>query len=325
MGALFISLAAGGSITLVVWGIWILNREVVSAGEDAFGAGTESEAALVRILLPYARSAGAVLQGVLPRDPGGAPATGDQLPVSVQARRFLARQLRYAGNPAGLLPEEFLGLMVVGTVLAAGAWTLTALLLSLPSWWVPALGGAALVGFLLPVVWLKDTLAARRKAIRRTLPYAMDLLTLAVEAGLDFTVALGRIVRKIGQGPLGQELGKTLKEVQMGTTRKSALRSLGDRVGMLEVSFLTAALIQADELRSSLGPILRIQGDQMRGLRFMAAEELALKAPVKMIFPLAIFILPITMIVILGPVFIKFLPQMKGVAVQQRQVREGAR
>ena len=211
--------------------------------------------------------------------------------------------------------------MIVGCALASLVWVVLSLALRLDPWWVPTTLAVGAVGLAMPVIWLKDTIQARRKSIRRTLPYAMDLLTLSVEAGLDFTVALARIVRKIGRGPLGHELAKTLKEIQMGTTRKLALRSLGDRMGMMEVSFLTAALIQADELGSSLGPILRIQGEQLRQRRFMAAEELALKAPVKMIFPLAIFILPITLIVILGPVFIKFLPEMRGVAAEQRQVQ----
>lgn len=322
MTALFIALAAGACVTLLVWSVWVLNREVLAAGEEVFGEETEAAPPLIRLLLPYARSAGAPLRRLLPADGGASLPAGARRPLALQVHQALERQLLYAGSPAGLVPEEFLGLMAVGGLLGALLWTLAALLLRLPPWWLPATAGAALLGLALPAVWLRDTVAARRKAIRRALPYAMDLLTLSVEAGLDFTVALGRIVRKIGRGPLGHELAKALKEIQMGAARKAALRALAARLGLLEVSFLTAALIQADELGASLGPILRIQGEQLRQRRFMAAEELALKAPVKMIFPLAMFILPITMIVILGPVFIKFLPEMRGVA-SGPQVREG--
>ncbi len=321
MTALFIALTSGASVALVIWAVWTLNREVVATGADSFGEETaELETPVVRMLMPYARAAGAVCQRFLPDEASVQP--GHQPPALLQLKRFLSRQLRYAGNPGGIQAEEFFGLMVVVGVGATCVWILLALLLGLPPWWLPATGGVALLGFFLPAIWLKDTLAARRKAVRKTLPYAMDLLTLSVEAGLDFTVALGRIVQKIGRGPMGQELGRTLKEIQMGTPRKGALRDLGDRMGMLEVSFLTAALIQADELGSSLGPILRIQGEQLRQRRFMAAEELALKAPVKMIFPLAIFILPITLMVILGPVFIKFLPEISSVASEQQQMRK---
>ena len=311
MTSLVIALLAGASVTLVIWAIWILNREIVASGADSFGAETvEMDASSLRLLMPYARAAGAVFQRFLPEEDSVQP--GHQPPALLQAKRFLDRQLRYAGNPGGIQAEEFFGLMIVGGVGSALAWILLSILLGLHAWWLPTTFLVALLGFFLPAIWLKDTLDARRKAVRKTLPYAMDLLTLSVEAGLDFTVALGRIVQKLGKGPMGQELGRTLKEVQMGTPRKAALRDLGDRMGMLEVSFLTAALVQADELGTSLGPILRIQGDQLRQRRFMAAEELALKAPVKMIFPLAIFILPITLMVILGPVFIKFLPQISG-------------
>jgi tight adherence protein C len=319
MTPVFIALAAGACVTLVVWAVWELNREVVSSGEQVFGIETEVETPLIRLLLPYARSAGVILRRILPE---AVPQRGVQLPLGAQLRGFLARQLLYAGSPAGLLPEEFAGLMVVSGLLGAGLWAVAALLLTLPSWWLPATFAAGLLGFALPAVWLRDTVAARRKGIRKALPYAMDLLTLSVEAGLDFTVAMSRLVQKLGHSALGHELSKTLKGIQMGATRKTALRGLSERIGMLEVSFLSAALIQADELGASLGPILRIQGDQLRQRRFMAAEEMAMKAPVKMIFPLAIFVLPITMIVILGPVLIKFLPQMQGVVAQDRQVKE---
>ncbi len=319
MTPVFIALTAGACVTLVIWAVWALNREVVSSGAEAFGTETEVETPLVRLLLPYARSIGAVLRRALPEAP---TERGTQPPLGAQLRGFLARQLLYAGNPAGLLPEEFAGLMTVSGLLGAVLWAVAALLLRLPSWWLPATVAAGLLGLALPAVWLRDTVAERRKGIRKALPYAMDLLTLSVEAGLDFTVAMSRLVQKLGRSPLGHELSKTLKEIQMGATRKTALRALADRIGMLEVSFLSAALIQADELGASLGPILRIQGEQLRQRRFMAAEEMAMKAPVKMIFPLAIFILPITMIVILGPVLIKFLPQMRGVAAQDRQVKE---
>ena len=319
MASLLIALLAGASASLVIWAVWILNREVVTSGEDSFGTEVEEvDRTAVRLMMPYARAAGAVFQRLIPDEADLKP--GHQPPPLLQLKRFLSKQLRYAGNPGGIQAEEFVGLMAVGGGGAALAWVLLALLLALPSWWIPVTALAAVLGFALPAIWLKDVLQARRKAIRKTLPYAMDLLTLSVEAGLDFTVALGRIVQKIGRGPMGVELGRTLKEIQMGTPRKAALRDFGDRMGMLEVSFLTAALIQADELGSSLGPILRIQGEQLRQRRFMAAEELALKAPVKMIFPLAIFILPITLMVILGPLLIKFIPMISGAVSQQTHV-----
>ncbi|MFP4055786.1 MAG: type II secretion system F family protein [Candidatus Brocadiia bacterium] len=163
-----------------------------------------------------------------------------------------------------------------------------------------------LIGLLLPWIWLRDCERARKRSIRRDLPFALDLLTLAVEAGLDFTAALGRIIRRRPQAPLSQELGETLRQIQMGVTRAQALRELADRVMMEEIISVTSALIQADELGASLGPTLRIQADYFRVRRAQAAEKAAMEAPVKLLFPLICFFFPATFIVLFGPIFVRF-------------------
>ena len=164
-----------------------------------------------------------------------------------------------------------------------------------------------ILGFLLPWIWLRDRERARKRAIRRDLPFALDLLTLSVEAGLDFTAALIRIVRRRPNTPLTQELSETVRQIQMGVPRAEALRDLNARVQTEEMFSVTSALIQADELGSSLGPILRIQSDTFRVRRAQAAEKSAMEAPVKLLFPLICFFFPTTFIVIFGPVFLRFL------------------
>ena len=135
----------------------------------------------------------------------------------------------------------------------------------------------------------------------------MDLLTLSVEAGLDFTSALQRIVKKIKKNPLGEEFSKLLKEITMGTTRAQGLRDLAKRINIMEVTSLANAIIQADELGANIAPVLRIQADQLRTKRFQRAEKLALEAPVKLLFPLVAFIFPTTFIMIFGPILLKFI------------------
>jgi len=164
-----------------------------------------------------------------------------------------------------------------------------------------------ILGYVMPWLWLRDRERARKRAIRRDLPYALDLLTLSVEAGLDFTSALARIVRRRPDTALSEELNETLRQVQMGVPRAESLRDLTERVQMEEMFSVTSALIQADELGASLGPILRVQADTFRVRRAQAAEKAAMEAPVKLLFPLICFFFPATFIIIFGPIFLRFL------------------
>jgi tight adherence protein C len=163
------------------------------------------------------------------------------------------------------------------------------------------------MGLYLPLLWVRGRIRHRQDEIRRSLPYALDLLTLSVEAGLDFTQAMTRIVRKLGNSALAVELGQTVRDIHLGRTRMQALRELSRRVDLPELNSLVGALIQADELGSSLGPILRIQADQLRIRRSQAAEKLAMEAPVKILLPLILFIFPTIFIMIFGPIALKLL------------------
>ena len=137
----------------------------------------------------------------------------------------------------------------------------------------------------------------------RDLPYTLDLITVSVEAGLSLDGAIGRIVHNI-PGVLSDEFAKTLKEMRMGIDKKHALRNMSDRCDVRDLSILINALIQADELGVSLGKVLRIEGAQLREKRRQVAKEKAMKAPVKILFPMLLFIFPAIFIIILGPAVI---------------------
>lgn len=163
--------------------------------------------------------------------------------------------------------------------------------------------------FFYPTLWLKQQLRVRHLRIRRALPFVMDLLTLSVEAGMDFMTALQRNVERRRIDALSEELITVIREIQLGKTRREALRDMSERVNLPDLRSVVNALCQADELGVSIGSILRIQSDQIRQRRFERAEKLANEAPVKMLFPLLFFIFPAVFLILLGPIVSKILAQ----------------
>ncbi len=205
-----------------------------------------------------------------------------------------------AGLAKTFSPIGFLAMKVVlgavgvagGTVL--GAFTgspLRALLLG-------AAGGA--LGFFGPDVVVSRRTTKRREEMRRELPDALDVLAVSVEAGLGFDAALSRLGQYL-EGPLVEEFLLVLAELRIGESRSRALRKMADRVDIPELTSVVSSLIQAEQLGSPLGRMLRIQAEEARGRRQVAAEERAMKAPVKMLLPTALFIFPAMFVVILGP------------------------
>ena len=156
--------------------------------------------------------------------------------------------------------------------------------------------------WVLPDVWLYDCVKRRHLSIQRALPFVLDLLTLSVEAGMDFISALQRNCKSRRLDPLNEELLRMTKEIQVGSSRKEALSNMSNRVRQPDLKAVAAALIQADELGVSIGAMLRIQSEQLRSRRFDRAEKLAAEAPVKMLGPLMLCIFPAVFIILLGPV-----------------------
>lgn len=178
----------------------------------------------------------------------------------------------------------------------------------------PALGivfGAAvvIVGQLLPRLFLNQRIRARREAITRDLPDVLDQVTASVEAGLGFDSAILRVTaRKTRRTTaLLEELSRYLTDVRLGRARPDALRDLSERSGVADLSGVTGALIQADQLGVGVSPVLRTQSQHLRIRRRQRAQASALQAPVKMLFPLVFFIFPAIFVVTLGPAALRLL------------------
>ncbi|HEX9577633.1 MAG TPA: type II secretion system F family protein [Myxococcales bacterium] len=211
----------------------------------------------------------------------------------------LELSLKKAGKPLELKPSEIVAFVELSALSFLALGILVTLFLELSQFIAVAF---ALVGMLYPLIWLRDKVRARHHAITRALPYNLDLLTLSVEAGLDFAAALGKVVEKGRKGPLADELHTTLKELKLGKTREEALRNLAARVDLTTLNSFVHALIQADKMGTPLGKILRILATQMRIERTQRAEKLANEAPVKLLLPLIGFIFPTIFIMLFGPI-----------------------
>lgn len=167
----------------------------------------------------------------------------------------------------------------------------------------------AVVGWLMAGSWLTQRRESRLRAISRSLPFYLDVITLSVESGANLTGALQHAVAKGPAGPLRGELERVLRDVRAGRTRAEALRAMSDRLELSSVASWVAALVAAERHGSSLGPILRAQSEQRRQERFQQAEKLAMKAPVKMLFPLLVFIFPCTFVLLGFPIVVRLLEE----------------
>jgi tight adherence protein C len=214
----------------------------------------------------------------------------------------LRHKLELAGRPYGWGPTEFLGIRGLAGILLA---TMTFMLLTLTGQYLPKRFLATLVAgglgfYVLPTLWLSSQIRRRQAEIVKALPDALDLLTISVEAGLGFDLALSKVAEK-WENELSLAFSRVIQEIQMGKLRREALRDMADRMDVSDVSSFVAAIIQADQLGVSIAKVLRIQSEQMRIRRRQRAEERAHQAPVKMLFPMAFLIFPAIFIVLLGP------------------------
>ena len=166
-------------------------------------------------------------------------------------------------------------------------------------------------GAFLPYLILQDKIRKKQKAISREIPFALDMLTSAVQAGLDFSGAIRRFIQKSSKmSPLKSEMALMLKEVSLGKTRSEALRRMSERVALKELTSVVNALIQADQLGTSLATVLTTLSDDLRVKRFQLAEKMALEAPVKMLFPLIGFIFPAVFIILIGPLILQMISEL---------------
>jgi tight adherence protein C len=216
-----------------------------------------------------------------------------------------AESLRLSGLLYLMSPTQFLALCLVGMV---GFFAFTVIAFKIINFESGlALAGAALFGFVYPRVWLKDSLKKRQKLMVKALPVYLDFLTMGVEAGLNMAGAIGQAVAKGPAGPLKNEFAFVIRDLRSGLTRAEALRRMDERVRIPQITSFISAVIQAERMGASLGPTFRSQADQRRTERFQLAEKLAMEAPVKLIFPLVAFIFPVTFLVLMFPIAVKFM------------------
>jgi tight adherence protein C len=209
-----------------------------------------------------------------------------------------------AGLARSISPIGFLALKVVLAAIGIALGLLFGAFVGGPLQALLAGAAGGALGFFGPDVVVTSRTRKRRDEMRRELPDALDVLAVSVEAGLGFDAALARLGENM-EGPLVEEFLLVLAELRIGESRSNALRKMADRVDIPELTAVVNSLIQADNLGSPLGRMLRIQAQESRGRRQVAAEERAMKAPVKMLVPTAIFIFPAMFVVILGPAFLK--------------------
>jgi tight adherence protein C len=214
-------------------------------------------------------------------------------------------KLDLAGNPNNWTPSEFFGVRAVACIALGG---LIFLVLSIANVdFLPRIGFTALfavLGFMLPALWLGNKIRSRKNSVIRSLPDALDLLTICVEAGLGFDQSMQKVAEK-WDDDLSRAFARVLHEIRLGKTRREALRDLANRLDVNDVTSFVAAVIQAEQLGVSIAKVLRIQSDQMRVRRRQRAEEKAHQAPVKMLFPMVFLIFPAIWIVLLGPAILQ--------------------
>jgi tight adherence protein C len=217
----------------------------------------------------------------------------------------VSRRLMGAGVGRAFSPTSFLASKAIFAILGFFGGTFLGGVAGSGSLGILLALGFVFIGFMLPDMFISFKARGRREEIRAELPDALDLLAVSVEAGLGFDAAIAKLTEHM-EGPLIEEFALSLGEMRIGETRQHALEKMVHRVQAPELASFVRAIIQADQLGISLGRILRVQATDTRNKRQAAAEERAMKAPIKMLFPTALFIFPSMFLIILGPAFLNF-------------------
>ena len=254
--------------------------------------------------------------------PGEAPSFGKRIvgPVLRSATQLLGallpksmlsgveKKLILAGEPMTM--NGFLTMVLITSAAGLGMGALIVYAMGAKISLIPvaAFVALSLIGFYMPFYIIGSRARQRQNAIIKSLADAFDLITTCVEAGLGLDAALARVAEKV-EGPFADELSRALRDIALGKARRDALKELGARTGVPDLIQFTNAVIQAEAMGSSVGTVLRVQAEQLRTRRRQRAEEQAYKAPVKMLFPLVLFIFPTLFIVILGPAAITIMTE----------------
>ena len=290
-----------GSVYLLLSGLTVRQREIAISVRRARRYGTRSQREIEtrrsvndRILGPTAARLAGVTMKLAPKT----------------NLENVSQKLLQAGMARSVTPQAYLA-MKAGT---AGGAILLGLMISISGGGtfglVIALVGAA-IGFIAPEFVINSRVRGRKDEMKTDLPNVLDLLSVCVEAGLGFDQALVKLNERM-EGPLVDEFALVLHEMRIGQSRSAALKNLAERVDSPDVGQFARAIIQADQLGISLSRILKVQSQDMRVRRQLAAEEKAMKAPVKMLFPTVIFIFPSMFVVALGPAMLNLMKTFSG-------------
>lgn len=200
-----------------------------------------------------------------------------------------------------LLPEDFLSikyLIILGLFAAVYI-----IMKRMDFLW---LAGIIVAGFFLPELYIKSLIKKRKKLILKALPDAIDLLTLCVEGGLDFVNGMQWVIKRTAMNPLVKEFSLVLHEIKMGKSRHDALKAMARRADIPDMFSFVNTLVLADRMGSPIADVLKTLAEEARRRRFQRGERQALQAPIKMLFPLILFILPVVAIIVGGPILIRF-------------------
>ncbi len=218
-------------------------------------------------------------------------------------RHGIEKMWARAGRPEDNTPEQVFGAMLLYGVVGLILGLVMFRLLNAPVNFLVGIGIPVLL-FILPVVRLDSKGKDRQTQIRRSLPDMLDQMSIAVNAGLGFDAAMLR-VSKGGKGPLAQEMLRTLQDIQVGQARRAAYADLGARTEVDTLNRFTRAIVQAEAYGIALSTVLQTQADELRMERRQTAERKAMEIPVKVVFPLLLFIMPAMFIVLIGPGIIR--------------------
>lgn len=217
------------------------------------------------------------------------------------------KKLKHTGVSYILTAEQFIALRYVSAMLCLFL-TLVVLASLKHAEQVPLFCLLALLaGFIFPSVWLSDTRKRREQEVIRALPVYLDFTTMAVEAGLNLSGAMQQALKKGPKGALRNEFSIVMRDMRSGITRAEALKRMDQRLNIDDITRFVNAMIQAEKMGSSMAKTLRIQSEQRRTERFQRAEKKAMEAPVKLVFPLIVFIFPVTFMVLGFPIAMKFM------------------
>jgi tight adherence protein C len=305
---LLLAALAGGGIFLVFWGMYMTRGSAVSGDmvQDRLAAFSGQKPLTLdevelqkpfeeRFIRPAIDRLGKYLAQRTPE----------------KARQDMQNRLNLAGRPGNLSPADFQALRYGLAIALFLIGLLVGLLFHSPvGLAVSALVGA-LIGFFLPNYYIQSKVQARRKEIQLALPDVMDLLTIAVEAGLGFDAAVQRVVEKFDNA-LADEFKTVLQEVRLGRPRLEALDEMGRRCGVEDLHNFTQAVIQSEQMGVGLAKILRLQSEEMRRKRRQRAEELAAQASLKMMLPMVGCIFPTLWLILLGPAVLIIMKVQRG-------------